>query len=296
MKSFIINKNDANQRLDKFVLKLMPNLPKSMLYKGLRKNNVRINGKHCHDGSVILKENDNITLYFNDEFFIQREAQTSDLPMPRIVYEDDNILVIDKPKGLVCHSDEHQSADNLLARVTKYLIDEGKYNQENENTFSPALCNRLDRNTSGLIIAAKNAEAPRIINTKIKSREIEKYYICKCEGKMPKQTDTLEAYLERDDKHVRINDKAIGKRITTKYTVLEETTDSSLLEIKLITGRTHQIRAHLAHIGHPLIGDTKYGGKQNKNGYYLKSYKIKFDFNTSAGPLDYLHNMEITKK
>ena len=177
MKSFKINKNDANQRLDKYISKLMPNLPKSMLYKGLRKNNVRINGKHYHDGSVILKEGDDVALYFQDEFFEKPDRCLKSLPKPDIVYEDDNLIVTDKPHGVPSHPDDKGTTDTLIDRILFYLYEKGEYNPENENTFAPALCNRLDRNTSGLVIAAKNADTLRIINEKIKNREIEKHYI-----------------------------------------------------------------------------------------------------------------------
>ncbi len=296
MKTYTVNANDANQRLDKFIQKLIPSLPKSLLYKGLRKNYVRLNGKHCHDGSTVIKENDTIALYFGDEFFKTTKKIITELPLPVIVYEDENILVADKPKGLSVHADETNSQDNLVDRIIYYLFKKGEYTPENENTFSPALCNRLDKNTSGLVIAAKNAHALRIINKKIKSREIDKFYICKCDGVLPKKHDIIYSNLVRGDKKVSVSSIGDGKEIVTEYTVLSTDSYFSYLEIKLLTGRTHQIRAHLASIGNPLSGDVKYGGSKQKNGYFLKSYKLVFDFKSSAGELDYLKGMEIKCK
>ena len=177
MKTFTVNQNDANQRLDKFIQKLMPSLPKSMLYKGLRKNNVRLNGKHCHDGSKVVCENDEIALYFSDDFFDTKDTFIPRLTKPTIVYEDENIIVADKPKGLSVHADEKSTNDTLIDRIISYLFEKGEYDPKAENTFTPALCNRLDKNTSGLVIAAKNANSLRIINEKIKNREIDKFYI-----------------------------------------------------------------------------------------------------------------------
>ena len=296
MKTFKVNQNDANQRLDKFIQKLMPSLPKSLLYKGLRKNNVRVNGKHCHDGSIIVHENDEISLYFSDEFLKPEKVFNRQLPLPVIVYEDENIIVADKPKGLSSHADGISTEDTMIERIICYLTNKGEYNPEKENTFTPALCNRLDKNTSGLVIAAKNANSLRIINEKIKNREIDKYYICRCDGKPPKAKDTLYSHLVRGDKKVSLNDDGLGKKIATQYSVIKTDSNSSLLEIKLLTGRTHQIRAHLASIGNPLSGDLKYGGSKQKDGYFLKSYKLIFNFTSSASELDYLKGTEIKCK
>ncbi len=294
MKNIIVNKNDANQRLDKFITKAIPKLPKSLLYKGLRKNNVRLNGKHCHDGSIMLHENDVIALYYPDEFFEKNKEKITNLPEPEIIYEDENIIIANKPKGLLSHCDQNGVQDTMIGRIISYLINKHEYIPESENTFSPALCNRLDRNTSGLIIAAKNAESLRIINEKIRNREVEKYYICKCIGKPDTESGIIKSHLIRDEKIVKINDNSDGKQIVTEYKVLSSDTDTSLIEIKLITGRTHQIRAHMAHIGHPLKGDVKYGGSRSKNGYYLNCYKLVFEFKTNAGIMNYLHGKTFT--
>lgn len=298
MKKIIITKNDENQRLDKFLSKFMPALPKSMLYKSLRKNCVRINGKHTKDANRILAEGDELSLYFKDEFYIRNDAVISDNDNISVVYEDDNILVVNKPVGLVVHTDDHGGSDTLIARVKSYLYKRGLYDPSVEQSFTPALCNRLDRNTSGLVIAAKNAEALRIMNEKIKNREVKKYYVCITEGVPDPKSDTLTAYLTRGDKIVSVSDDATdtSKKIRTKYTVIKVQGEKALVEIELITGRTHQIRAQMAHIGCPIEGDVKYGAKRIGRGYSLCSYRLEFCFVKNGGSLDYLDGKTIEAK
>ncbi len=297
MRELTINKNDAGQRLDKFLTKYMPSLPSSLLYKSLRKKCVRVNSKHVTDGAYILKEGDELRLYMNDEFFPQDKKTNiplTSLPFPDIVYEDENIIIADKQSGLVVHSDESKNSDTLINRIQNYLIQKGEFIPSDEHSFTPSLCNRLDKNTSGLIIAAKNATSLRIINEKIKNREIKKYYLCAVEGNPPK-SNILNAYLERKDKYVVVTDYPTenSKPIKTGYRVTEKRDGYSVLEVELFTGRTHQIRAHLSHIGHPLLGDVKYGAKRIKNSYHqLHSYKLKFDFITDASHLEYLGGKE----
>jgi len=293
MKIIKANRNDSGQRLDKFLGKIMPQAPKSLIYKGIRKNNVRINGKHCHDEKYIVCENDEFSLYFPDDLF-RENKKTSLLPAPDVIYEDDNIIIVNKPRGLSVHADEKNSNDNLINRILNYLHKKKEYNPKTENSFTPALCNRLDRNTSGLLIAAKNASALRIINDKIKNREIKKYYFAVAEGIFKKKKDTLISYLERKEKIVKINDEGSGKQSITKYRVISEKNNTSLLEIELLTGRTHQIRSQLSAIGHPLVGDVKYKGKKSDGGYKLISYKLVFSFTSDSGPLSYLNGKEIT--
>ncbi len=291
MKQIVITKNDANQRLDKFLTKFMPSLPKSMLYKSLRKNCVRVNGKHIKDGAYMLKESDELSLYFRDEFFEKEEVHISENDNIDVVYEDDNILIVNKPAGLVVHADDKNTSDTLIARIHSYLYKKGFYDPSKEQSFTPALCNRIDRNTSGLVIAAKNATALRIINEKIKNREIRKYYLCITEGIPPKKSDTLVSRLTRDEKKVHLSDDG-EKEIVTKYEVLSEYGTCAMLKIELLTGRTHQIRAQMADIGCPLEGDVKYGASKG-NGYKLCSYRLEFDFLSDAGELEYLKGKAI---
>lgn len=289
MREITINKNDASQRLDKFITKFMPKLPKGMLYKGLRKNCVRVNGKHIKNADFILSEGDILSLYFKDEFFSERQIPVSVNIIPDIVYEDDNILLINKPRGMVVHTDDKNSSVTLIDTIKSYLYQKGEFNPSREHSFSPALCNRLDQNTSGIIIAAKNAAALRELNEKIRTRAIKKFYLCIADGRVDTNGE-ISGYLKKLDKKVEILNKSYdsAREIKTRYRAIAYNADTTLLEVELITGRTHQIRAHLSSIGHPLTGDKKYGSKSRSKGYSLCSYKLIFDFAADGGVLDYL--------
>ncbi len=301
MKEFIIAKNDADQRFDKFITKTVPLLPKSLLYKYLRTKRIKLNGKKA-EISTRLKEGDRVEMYINDEFFAPSQEKYSFLGAGKqldIVYEDENIMLLNKKVGLLSHPDEGEYTDTLITRVQRYLYEKGEYDPKNEASFAPALANRIDRNTSGIVIAAKNAEALRILNEKIKLREIEKRYLCITIGKPPQKKGVAEGFIKKDEEKntVTVLSKAVpgGKSIKTGYTVIETKGDLSLVEVELFTGRTHQIRAHMASMGCPLLGDGKYGtNAQNKKyGGYKKqclcSYKTGFTFRTDAGILNYLN-------
>lgn len=302
MKEFSINKNDAGQRMDKFLTKAVPALPKNLMYKYIRLKRIKLNGKRC-EISTKLSEGDSVQLYINDEFFPEvRDEAHRFLTAPKdieIVYEDENILLCDKPCGLVVHEDESGSADTLIDRVLHYLYDKGEFDPDTENSFTPALCNRIDRNTSGIVICAKNAESLRVLNQKVKDRELEKLYLCVTVGITNKKSAELKAFHRRDEKTkvVRVEDKSFpgSKTMITRYKVLAENkqSDLALLEVDLVTGRTHQIRAHLAHIGYPLLGDGKYGSNKINRALGVKtqalcSYKLTFRFATESGCLEYL--------
>lgn len=306
MKTFIINENDSGQRLDKFIAKAVKNLPKNLMYKYIRLKRIKINGKRC-EISTRLNVGDEIQLYINDEFFEtpKDDSFMSVSPNIDVIYEDENIILVDKPSGLVVHEDADNSIDTLINRIKRYLYDKKEYDPNNELSFTPALCNRLDRNTSGIVICAKNAESLRVLNEKIKNRELHKYYLCVCLGILGKKQDTLKNYLFKDEKsktvHIENTKKPCNKQILTKYKVLKEKNNLSLVEIDLLTGRTHQIRAHMAYIGHPLLGDGKYGiNKVNKKysvtAQALCSYRLAFDFKTNAGILGYLNNKTFEAK
>lgn len=299
MKEYIIEKNDSGQRLDKFISKAVPGLPQSLMYKYIRLKRIKLNGKRC-EISTRLNVGDVLQMYINDEFF-GTVSEHEFLTVPSeidVVYEDENILLVNKKCGMVVHEDDEKTADTLINRITHYLYVKGEYDPEREASFAPALCNRLDRNTSGIVICAKNAESLRLLNRIVKEREITKNYLCITLGTPTPKEATLTAYLEKNESTntVFVSDKKTpsNKTIVTKYKVIKSQNGLSLCEIDLITGRTHQIRAHMAHIGHPLLGDGKYGINSENRARNIKTqalcaYKLTFDFKTDAGILNYLN-------
>ncbi|MBR3148625.1 MAG: RluA family pseudouridine synthase [Eubacterium sp.] len=298
MKQLTVTKNDSGQRLDKFLQKAFETLPKSMMFKQIRKKNIKVNRKRCTP-EQILCEGDVIELYLNDDLLIKRKVHYDFINAPKsldVVYEDDNVILLNKPQGMLCHPDGREYVNTLLSSLKRYLYEKGEYSPDGENSFAPALANRIDRNTSGIVIGAKNAEALRILSAKIKAREIEKYYLTIACGEFDKKSDTLSAYLIKDEKKnmVRVLDTFSdgAKKIETKYRVLDFSDGYSLVEIELLTGRTHQIRAQLASTGHPLLGDGKYGKTHGRFRQELCSYRVKFSFDADAGALEYLKGKE----
>ena len=303
MRELIIKKNDAGQRLDKFITKTL-DIPMSLLYKSIRLKKIKVNRKRAEAG-LILSEGDTVQCFLAESFFEKGETDSSLLrisPKLSIIYEDENILLVNKRPGVSVHEDEHGSQNTLITHILAYLAQKKEYNPVEEQSFTPSLCNRIDRNTGGIVIAAKNAEALRVMNEKIKNREIDKFYLAAIHGIPKKSSDTLTGYLLKDEKTNTVkvfstNPPKNAKNIITKYKVVAKKQDSALIEVELLTGRTHQIRAHMAYIGHPLIGDGKYGvNKQDRERGYkyqaLYSYKLRFSFKGEATVLDYLNGKE----
>ena len=306
MKELIAGKNDAGQRLDRFVAKAVPLLPDSLLQKYIRLKRIKVNGKPAKR-DLRLAAGDVLALYINDEFF---EAPREDnawlkIAKPRlsILYEDENILLADKKPGVLCHSAGKWDYNTLIANIQAYLAQKGEWRPKEEHAFTPALCNRIDRNTGGIVIAAKNAEALRILNEKIRDREIEKYYLCAVSGRPKPDRGRLENELFKDavknQVFVKAKPEPGSRSAVTEYQVLMSKGGLSLVECRLLTGRTHQIRGQMAHAGWPLLGDGKYGReainrRYHEEGQALYSWRLCFDFPTDAGILNYLRGKEFS--
>ena len=300
MKEFTIGANDAGQRLDRFLAKAVPLLPASLAQNYIRLTRIKCNGARAQRDTR-LQTGDILQLYINDEFFDKPREDNAYLtvavPKLNIVYEDENILLVDKRPGLAVHP--HDGAEygrTLIDHIQAYLYQKREWSPRGENSFTPALCNRIDRNTGGIVIAAKTAEALRVMNQKIKDRELDKRYLAIVEGTPKPREGSLKGYLFKDAKKNRVfvtdTPQTGAKSCQTNYKVLDFQNGLSLVECELITGRTHQIRAQFAHAGHPLLGDGKYGklDKRFDRSYQaLYSYKLTFDFTTDAGGLDYLN-------
>ncbi|MBS4537814.1 RluA family pseudouridine synthase [Clostridium sp. D2Q-11] len=303
MKKIIIKRNDENQRIDRFLSKYMDKASKGFIQKMIRKKRIKLNGSRTYSEEIV-KCDDEITLYLAEETInkFQSEVENIDVKIDlNIIYEDDNILLINKKEGQISHSN-NEDGESIVKGVKKYLIDKGEYKPEEEKTFSPAICNRLDLNTSGVIIAAKNYNSLKVINEAIRDQKIEKYYKALVAGKIDKR-DLLEGYLVKDNKtnKVMIYNKWVenSKEIKTRISPIKYNEDYTLLDIELITGRTHQIRAHLSSINHPIVGDRKYGDKETNKKFNLKSQFLiayKITFKGLKNGLEYLNNRSFEAK
>lgn len=297
MKELTIGQNDAGQRLDRFLAKAVPLLPASLAQKYIRIKRIKLNGARA-ERDARLQAGDVLSLYINDEFFDKPREDNAYLtvaaPKLNIVYEDENILLVDKRPGLAVHP--HDGAEygrTLIDQIQAYLYQKKEWRPREENAFTPALCNRIDRNTGGIVIAAKTAEALRILNQKIRDREIDKRYLAIVEGTLPKKEGSLVGFLFKDAKKNRVfvtdTPQPGSKSCRTDYRVLASRNGLTLVECRLITGRTHQIRAQFAHAGHPLLGDGKYGKldrRFDRDYQALYSYRLTFTFPTDAGILE----------
>jgi len=311
MREMRVAKNDAGQRLDRFLTKAVPALPGTLAQKYIRLKRIKVNGGRT-DQAYRLLEGDTIQLFISDVFFEAGGEQTRagrivrpyEGPPLSIVYEDEQILIVDKPPGVLCHADNKAGEITLVDQVKAYLHHTGVWDPEVEQSFVPALCNRLDRNTGGLVLAAKTAAALQTLNEKIRSREIDKYYLLAVHGRPDPPEGRIEGLLTKDGRQNRVTVARTGapgaKSAVTVYRTLESKGGLSLVECRLETGRTHQIRAQMAALGCPLLGDRKYGGRAEGEAYQaLWAYRVCFQragdrrrSSLQAGVLDYLDGRE----
>ena len=286
----------------------MPTIPPSLLHRYLREKRIKVNSKKV-PLNTRLCERDVVELYIKDEFFTTAPEQYFLKATDRVnvVYEDENVLLVDKAPGLIVHSDDKEEYDTLINRILSYLYKRGIWDPDQENTFTPALCNRIDRNTGGIVICAKNAETLRCINEIIKTREIEKKYLALVHGIPEKSSGKISNWLLKnpDTNTVKVfhTEKKGALPAHSLYKVLKSSKERnmSLVEVQLITGRTHQIRAQFADMGHALVGDGKYGiNKEDKaQGYKfqaLYSYKLTFLPRDPDSHLAYLKGREFRVK
>ena len=297
MKTFNINENDAGQRLNKFIEKTYFNVPLSLMYKNIRKQNVKVNHKPSKP-QYILKIGDVVSVYGLDEFFKAKYYNFSEkkgVPL-NIAYEDSNIIVVYKCKGIKSHPNSSLK-DSLIDNIIKYLIFKGEYVPENENSFAPSLCGRLDVNTSGLIMAGKNANALRSLNELNRQGRIKKIYICTVEGILTKNREVLVGYWSKDTAKNKalIKSKVYdsAKKVITEYILLKQLENKAVVKVLLHTGKSHQIRAQMAQIGHPIVGDIKYGSKYKTP---QKLSCIGLEFYSKGSFLEYLDGKKITLK
>ncbi|MBR5535500.1 MAG: RluA family pseudouridine synthase [Clostridia bacterium] len=283
MKKIIIKENDADQRADKFIQKAFPSLPKTLMYKAFRKKDIKVNGKWIKE-NVFLQEGDTLTIYLPDDCFSEKTFTPVNDNIS-VIYEDENIIIIDKEKGVPCQAGQDGKTP-LCDMLKSYLYNKKEFIPQEEQSFSPALCNRIDTNTEGLVIGAKNAMALRDMNEAIRNRQIGKFYLCETEGIPPKKEDEVILYLTKDKSKNKMYVTKDGEKTVTAYRIIEKTSTGARVEIDLKTGKSHQIRAVMAHLNCPLKGDGKYGAT-TKGGQKLISYKLTFAITTPL--LSYLN-------
>ena len=288
MQVYRVFSSEAGQTLEKYVLKVLPSAPKSFIYKLFRKKDVKVNGHH-QDMKYRINEGDEIKIYATDEqyneFSKEKEFTANTKIKDWIIYEDDNVLFVNKPKGLLVQKSTPQD-ESLDQLVIEYLMAVGKYDPNQEKGFVPGPAHRLDRNTSGIVAFGKNHASLELLFDLFKSHDlISKHYLTLVVGKMEKEKDTITAPLKKDEKNNIVRVAKDGKTAKTVYKLIKQYDKYALLDVTLLTGRTHQIRVHMAYIGHPIVGDNKYGDfsanrefkvKYNFNSQFLHAYKMGF--------------------
>ncbi|MCD1146513.1 RluA family pseudouridine synthase [Peptoniphilus sp. KCTC 25270] len=282
MRQFEILRNDEGMRLDRYLKKILPEAGLSLLYKSIRKKNIVVNKKKVTQ-EYILQKGDIVSIFFSEETFKKFEGEKKKKKRghyPKIILETEDVLIMEKPAGILSHGAGGKFERNIVDDMITYLIDKGDYVPRIEKTFTPSICNRLDRNTSGLIIGAKTAVGLREVNRMIREGKLEKYYVTICEGELKKEEKIVSRIGKNEEKN-RVFAHEEGKDSVGIYKPLEYQKPYTLVEVNLITGRTHQIRYQLSSIGHPVLGDQKYGKNRGKNPYgvnhqLLHSYKLVF--------------------
>lgn len=304
MVKFVIAENESNQRLDRFLRKYMARAPLGMIYKIIRKD-VKLNGKRA-SADTVIREGDELTLYISEE-------KLEELSRPvkkkfsgkqfKVAYEDENLLIVEKPRGLLTHGDSTEKKNTMANQVCGYLMNKGEYEPGKEKSFTPSSVNRLDRNTTGLVIFGKNAETMRTLSEYIRKRRfIRKYYLTIVCGKPDGRMMFDDSIVKDESRNIsRIAEKnGEGKKSVTYLTTLIESKDFSIVEAEILTGRTHQIRLHFSNAGFPLVGDSKYGNRRINDmmkkrfgvtSQLLHAYKLVFSEIT--GKLGYLDGLEV---
>lgn len=291
MREIFVGPNDAGQRVDRFLKKYFEKANLSFIYKNLRKKNIVVNGKKVKPEDE-LKEGDSIKLFLSDETINKFKREPVNLrsnKFPNIIFEDDNVILIEKKSGILSHNASKKFEKNAVDSMIDYLIAKGDFNPRVEKSFRPAVCNRLDRNTSGILIGAKNAATLRALNSAIAKNQIEKYYLALVRGNVKKDFIDKSYLLKDEEKNkVYVKDKKVegSKESETRFRKIANSEFYSLLEVNLITGRTHQIRTILNNYNHQIVGDRKYGNKRT-NDYFIKEYSYDSQF---------LHNYKVSFK
>lgn len=273
-----IGSNEAGQRLDKFSRKWLKDVPLSAIYKGIRKGDIKVNGKKAKE-KIFLQEGDIVETKEIVSEYKKEKFQRIENDHLKITFEDENMLIVEKWPGVLVHSDSPNGEPTLTDYILSYLYDKGDYSPEKEVTFTPAPCNRLDRNTSGVVIFGKNFESLKLLNEMIRERKIKKYYVALVKGRISDRN--YEAFISKNEDEniskVYNEEKPDTKKIAMEVKTIQSCGTFSFIEMDLITGRSHQLRAHLAHLGNPIVGDSKYGEKK-LNSFFVNKYGLDYQF------------------